>query len=144
MFQNTIMDNILEMLFHPFSLIATLYSCCVSARAIQEASELRVWVALTGSYLLNVADSQQVARSAREAIQKLKNAGMKSRNYVGVGHGIGGNYCQEVHRSCVDTFTDIIHTTRYTSMVKNNTYHLRLARCFVYVLKFFIQEDLYF
>ena len=64
-----------------------------TAQAIQEASELRLWVALAGNFFLSVADPQQVKEAVEYGIQQLEKAGMTSKNYVGVGHGMSGMSC---------------------------------------------------
>lgn len=66
-----------------------------TAKAIQEASNLRIWVALTGSYLEKQITSGQVKQRIESAIFKLKHAGMASDTFVGVGHGLGGEYLAE-------------------------------------------------
>lgn len=65
-----------------------------TARAIQEASELRLWVVLTGDYFFSVPDTQQVEGAVNSAIGQLERAGMNSKTYVGVGHGLGGRNLQ--------------------------------------------------
>lgn len=62
-----------------------------TAQAIQEASELRVWVALTKGF---VPDPQQVPDIVNNAISLFKKAGITTINFVGVGHGVGGFYLQ--------------------------------------------------
>ncbi|GFR80995.1 hypothetical protein ElyMa_000593400 [Elysia marginata] len=59
-----------------------------TAQAIQAASELRMWVALTS--LTGIVDPQNLPDAIDEAIEALDNAGMVSENFVGVGHGKGG------------------------------------------------------
>ncbi|GFR60288.1 hypothetical protein ElyMa_005404700 [Elysia marginata] len=57
-----------------------------TAQAIQAASQLRMWVALT-SFIVN---PQNIPDAIDEAIEALDNAGMVSKNFIGVGHGRGG------------------------------------------------------
>ncbi|KAK3780053.1 hypothetical protein RRG08_061821 [Elysia crispata] len=66
-----------------------------TARAIQEATELRVWVALTGEYSYNLVNAKEMRQAIETSISELKKAGMTSEHYVGVGHGWGGFYLQK-------------------------------------------------
>ncbi|GFR60269.1 hypothetical protein ElyMa_005403900, partial [Elysia marginata] len=58
--------------------------------AIQAASELRVWVALSENYYNEIANAKQIRIVVSEAVDSFAKAGMVSKNFVGVGHGSGG------------------------------------------------------
>lgn len=60
------------------------------AQAIQRASELRVWVALTKDYLLNVVTPFQIPGAVDGAIAALKRLGFKGNSYVGIAHSLSG------------------------------------------------------
>ena len=62
----------------------------IPAQAIQAASGLRVWVALTKDYFMGVPDIQQVPEAVQMAMEELLRAGMTSKKYIGVGHGLAG------------------------------------------------------
>lgn len=64
------------------------------AKAIQEASNLRMWVVLTDHYFAAVPGIHQTPQAVDTAIKDLKKAGMTSEIYVGVGHGMGGHFLQ--------------------------------------------------
>lgn len=72
-----------------------------TAKAIQAASDLRIWIALTTDYFLKVPDPHQIPEAIETAIQDLKTAGFKSKtkNYIGVGHGMGGHFLQNIART---------------------------------------------
>ncbi|XP_035828815.1 uncharacterized protein LOC101861622 [Aplysia californica] len=61
-----------------------------TGRAIQAATNIRLWVALTGNYTLNTPNPLQLPAAMRGAFDKLQKAGMKGENYVGVAHSLGG------------------------------------------------------
>ncbi|RUS71742.1 hypothetical protein EGW08_020495 [Elysia chlorotica] len=65
-----------------------------TARAIQEASKLRVWVALTDNYLFDVVTGPDVYDAMIKAVKKLVGAGMESDSFVGVAHGWSGYLLQ--------------------------------------------------
>ena len=60
------------------------------AEAIQAASELRVWVALTGDQFQSTTGGYAISREIEGAIKELKRAGMTSDIYIAVAHGMGG------------------------------------------------------
>ncbi|GFR93458.1 hypothetical protein ElyMa_002644000 [Elysia marginata] len=64
------------------------------AQAIQEASELRIWVALNEKAYHAFAGRYRVHKAPEDSIRALKKAGMTSENYIGVAHGDGGDYHQ--------------------------------------------------
>ncbi|KAK3780052.1 hypothetical protein RRG08_061820 [Elysia crispata] len=70
-----------------------------TARVIQESTELRVWVALTGDYQNDKVYTTEISSAIEDAISELKKAGMTSELYAGVGHGWGGYYLQEYAQS---------------------------------------------
>uniref|UniRef100_A0A2C9L2H0 Alpha/beta hydrolase fold-5 domain-containing protein n=1 Tax=Biomphalaria glabrata TaxID=6526 RepID=A0A2C9L2H0_BIOGL len=61
-----------------------------TAAAIQNASPLRLWVALTGNYSLETPNPVELPKAVENAIKQLSKAGMKGDNYTGIAHSLGG------------------------------------------------------
>ncbi|GFN76819.1 hypothetical protein PoB_000332500 [Plakobranchus ocellatus] len=61
-----------------------------TAVAIQQATNMTVWAALTGNYTLHIPNPLDMKSAVEGAIDGLKKAGMTSTNYVGIGHSLGG------------------------------------------------------
>ena len=63
-----------------------------SAQAIQAASELYVRVALNAEYFCSYAGLYRMPMPPEDAVRALKDAGMRSENYVGLAHGVESVY----------------------------------------------------
>ncbi|GFO10049.1 hypothetical protein PoB_003655400 [Plakobranchus ocellatus] len=61
-----------------------------TAVAIQQATNMAVWAALTGNYTFDIPTFFEMKSAVEGAIDGLKKAGMTSTNYVGVAHSLGG------------------------------------------------------
>ena len=92
------------------------------AQAIQKSTDLRVWVALTRGYMVNMPTPPEVSWAINGAITALKQAGFKGKNYVGVGHSVGGLQLQGYAKSKESKLKAVVLMASHVSDTKLKDY----------------------